>query len=96
MMKTIMLTLLVIAACGGGSSKPAPTTPASTDPVPMTEPVAGGEPTKPTEPEKPSEPAKPAEPAAPDPAKIKAQLLAAETAAFEKAKPAFAIDLAAI
>ena len=76
MTKTLLLAVLV-AACGGGSSKPASTTPPPADPV--KEPVA-------TE---PAEPAKPAEPAAPDPAQIKAELLAAETAAFEKAKPVF-------
>jgi mono/diheme cytochrome c family protein len=81
MMKTLLLAVLV-AACGGGSSKPTPTTPPPADPVPMKEPVA-------TEPATPEEPAKPAEPPAPDPAKIKAELLAAETAAFEQAKPVF-------
>lgn len=44
----------------------------------MNEPVA--ESTKPT---------KPTEPPAPDPEKVKVELLAAETAAFEKAKPVF-------
>jgi hypothetical protein len=82
-MKTILFALLAItAACGGGSSKPT-TTPPPADPIPMpepTEPVVGGEPAK---------PAKPVEPPAPDPAKVKAELLALETAAFEKAKPVF-------
>jgi mono/diheme cytochrome c family protein len=74
------------AACGGGSSKPAPATPAA-DPVPMSEPTAA--PAEPAAPAELAAPAKPAEPPAPDPAKIKADLLAAETAAFEKAKPVF-------
>lgn len=37
----------------------------------------------------PAEPAAPAEPPPPDPAKVKMDLLAAETAAYEKAKPVF-------
>ena len=85
MMKTILLTFVITASCSGGSSSKPATTPPTTDPVPMTEPtpVTGGEPAK------PDEPAKPAEPPAPDPEKVKAELLAAETAAFEKAKPVF-------
>jgi mono/diheme cytochrome c family protein len=86
-MKTLLLALLA-AACGGGSTKPAPTTPPPADPVPMKEPAATG-PTTPADPAAPAEPAKPAAPPAPDPAKVKAELLAAETAAFEKAKPVF-------
>jgi mono/diheme cytochrome c family protein len=84
MIRTLLLASLV-AACGGGSSKPAPMTPPAD---PATEPVAT-EPAQPTEPAEPAEPAKPAEPPAPDPAQVKAGLLAAETAAFEKAKPVF-------
>ena len=84
MKKTLLLAILV-AACGGGSSKPDPTTPPPADPVPMTEPAAA-DPAKPAE---PAEAMKPAEPPKPDPAQIKADLLAAETAAFEKAKPVF-------
>ena len=75
MTKPLLLAVLV-AACGGGTSKPAPMTPPPADPVPMKESLA-------------TEPAKPAEPAAPDPAKVKAELLAAELAAFEKARPVF-------
>jgi hypothetical protein len=86
-MKTLLLAALV-AACGGASSKPDPTTPPPADPVPMKEPVAA-DPAKPADPATPAEPAKPAEPPAPDPAKVKADLLAAETAAFEQAKPVF-------
>lgn len=82
-MKTLVLTL-AIAACGGGSSKPAqPIT--NPDPVPMTNPTP---PTDPVAKDPPVEPAKP-EPPKPDPAKVKAELLAAETAAYEKAKPVF-------
>lgn len=68
-----LVLILALCACGG-SSKPQPTAPVS-DPVPMPEPT----------------------PAIPDPvaaapqpkADPKAELLAAETAAFEKAKPVF-------
>jgi hypothetical protein len=88
-MKTILYVLFAAAACSGGSSKPATSSPPTTDPVPMTEPAVATEPAKPSEPTTPSEPAKPAEPPAPDPAKVKAELLAAEQAAFEKAKPVF-------
>lgn len=79
-MKKLLSALLFVAACGG-SSKPANNTPPPpADPVPMTET------TKAPDPATPAEPAPPAE----DPAaKAKAQLLATETAAFEKAKPAF-------
>jgi mono/diheme cytochrome c family protein len=68
--------LFAIGACGGSSPKPVAPPPA--DPVPMTEPpvVAQPEPTTPVTPPEPT----------PDP---KAELLAAETAAFEKAKPVF-------
>ena len=88
-MKTIRYVLFAAAACSGGSSKPATTSPITTDPVPMTEPSVTAEPAKPTEPTTPSEPAKPAEPPGPDPAQVKAELLAAERAAFDKAKPVF-------
>jgi uncharacterized membrane protein len=83
MTKPLLLAVLV-AACGGGTSKPAPMTPPPGDPVPMNESTAA-EATKPAEPATPGEPATPA----PDPAKVKAELLATELAAFEKAKPVF-------
>lgn len=87
MKRTLIAFLVAGAACGGSSSKP-PTAAAMTDPVPMTEPepVAPTEPANPVDPVKPMEPA---QPAAPDPATIKADLLAVEMAAFEKAKPVF-------
>ena len=96
MIRTLVLALLAsasasAAACGGGSSPSAPTTPPPADPAPVKE-GAGAEPAQPAEamkPAEPAEPAKPAEPPPPDPAQIKADLLAAETAAFEKAKPVF-------
>jgi len=84
-MKSILFVSLFVAACGGGSTKPA--APVVADPVPMTEPtppVVADDP-KPTDPVK----SEPATPPAPDPAKIKADLLATENAAFEKAKPVF-------
>src|SRR5262245_40129544 len=84
MTKTLLLAVLA-AACGGGSAKPAPTTPPPTDPAPMKDPAATG----PATPADPAAPAEPAVPPAPDPAKVKAELVAAETAAFEKAKPVF-------
>jgi mono/diheme cytochrome c family protein len=80
-----ILTVLA-AACGGSSSQPAPVTPVA-DPVPMNEPTAAA--AEPAAPAAPAAPARPAEPPAPDPAKIKADLLAAETAAYEQAKPVF-------
>ncbi|HLL25018.1 MAG TPA: hypothetical protein VK427_22945 [Kofleriaceae bacterium] len=79
-MKKLTL-ILALCACGGGSSKPAsePTTPV--DPVPMTEPVATPTLTEPTTPARPTTPEPKADP--------KAELLAAEMSAFEKAKPVF-------
>lgn len=80
-MNRILCCLALATACGG-SSKATPTTPPPVDPVPMVE----GPPAQP--PADPVDPVKPAEPA-PDPATIKASLLAAEMAAFDKAKPVF-------
>lgn len=84
-MKTLVILITTMIACGGGSSKP-PAAPVA-DPVPMTDPVPPTAPianTPPTEPEPPK----------PDPAKVKAELLAIETAAFEKAKPVFEANCA--
>jgi hypothetical protein len=69
-----------LAACGGGDKKVVEPTP---DPQPDPTPVE-------TPPDdtvaKPDEPVKPDEPPMPDP---KVELVAAETAAYEKAKPVF-------
>ena len=84
---------VALAACGGKSA-PSPSSSASHDPA-MTgsasdkhdhhEHASGSaEDAKPPEPD-----TKPTEPAPPDPAKVKAELLAAERAAFENAKPVF-------
>lgn len=79
----ILTLVMALAACGGGSS-PTPASPAGPEPAPVPDPVvAAPTPTL-------AEPATPPEPAAPDPAKIKADLLAVETAAYDKAKPVFA------
>lgn len=86
MKQTVIAFLFAGAACGGGSSKPMTAATATTDLVPMTEPAT---PATTTAPADPVEPAKPVEPAAPDPAKVKADLLATEMAAYEKAKPVF-------
>jgi hypothetical protein len=82
--KTLALALALAAslaatACG---SKPAPE---PAEPAP--EPAAEAEPAPAAEPA--PEPAPPPEPAAPDPAQVKADLLAAEKAAYEAAKPVF-------
>ena len=78
------------AACGGGSPRPAAAPPPA-DPVPMKEPVAAdpARPAEPAHPAAPTQPAEPAKPPPPGPERIKADLLAAETAAFEKARPVF-------
>lgn len=83
----ILVLLATIASCGGGGS-PQPAAPAGPlDPVPMTEPA----PPKDDSTVKAAPPVEPAppEPPRPDPAKIKAGLLAAEISAYEKAKPVF-------
>jgi mono/diheme cytochrome c family protein len=80
------LALVVATACGGGS-KPAPAAPVH-DPIPMFEGPPAQDAVHATPPVSPIQPESPAE-APPDPAKIKAELLAAETAAYEKAKPVF-------
>jgi hypothetical protein len=89
---TAVLFAALVSACG---SKPAaPTTPPS-PPEPnagaATEepPPAGSDAARPAapEPERPAEPPKPVEAAKPDPAAGKADLLAAETGAWDTAKP---------
>ena len=86
LMKLPVIALCIACACGGASSKSTTPATAIADPVPMNEtPAAAMEPA-PVDPVKPIEPT---QPAAPDPAKIRADLLAAETAAYEKAKPVF-------
>lgn len=87
--KSNAVILLFIAACGGSTAtntvSPAPTA----DPIPMTEAEpavqTSSEPIAPTKPTERAEP----EPVAPEPATVKADLLAAERAAYEKAKPVF-------
>lgn len=78
-MKMFIFLVVALAACGGGNSSK-PTTPINTDPVPMPDPPAND--TAKVDPP-------PTDPPKPDPAKAKAELLATETAAFEKAKPVF-------
>lgn len=81
---------LALAACGSKSS--GSTTPDPNQPLPggsgSGSAVATPDP-KPTEPTNPTEPTKSPEPSKPDPAKVKAELLAAETAAWDTAKPVF-------
>lgn len=89
LMKLPAIALCIACACGGGSSKPKTPIVATTDPVPMTEPTTPAEPTEPANPVDPVKPVEPPQPPAPDPAKIKADLLAAEAATYEKAKPVF-------
>ena len=80
MRKWIVVVTFLAACSGGGGGKT--TGPANPDPVPMPNPP----PTKPDPVAEPKKPDAPVEPAKPDP---KAELLAAELAAFEKAKPVF-------
>jgi hypothetical protein len=98
MKKTIVLAFLV-AACGGSPKPAAPTEPApATEPAPEpTEPApAEPAPPAPAEPAAPASPPTaaapepaPSRPAQPDPEVARTALLAAETDAFEKAKPVF-------
>jgi outer membrane biosynthesis protein TonB len=80
-MKTILFTILLGAAACGGGGKKTETTPTPTEPTPVAK----------TEAPPPEEvkPAPPPEEPKPDPEAIKKELLATETAAFEKAKPVF-------
>lgn len=82
-MKISFIVALTFVACGGGSSKPTTTPIANPDPVPMNEPPKDPTPKPPTDPAP-----------TPDPAKVKADLLAAEMAAYEKAKPVFEANCA--
>jgi hypothetical protein len=87
-MRRTLLSALVLAACGAGSSLPTRSTPIA-DPIAMNEGTAASVEPAPPPAARPPEPAQPAQPATPDPAQVKADLLAAEMAAFEKAKPVF-------
>ena len=83
MYKTLGSILVLVVACGGGSKPPAE--PGGTaEPVttaPVAQPAASSSP--------PVQTTAPAEPPAADPEQAKAELLAAEMAAYEKAKPVF-------
>lgn len=80
-MTRILILATVLAACG---SKPPPTTPAD----PHQEARDSGSAIARPEPA-PKEPETSSKPAAPDPAKIKADLLATERAAWATARPVF-------
>lgn len=79
----------IFAACGGSKAPPPtapePAAPAAEKPAEPAEPAKPVETTPPTPPTAPATPVAPAKPAGPD----KAQLAAAETSAYEKAKPVF-------
>jgi uncharacterized membrane protein len=77
------LAFLLFAACGSGTSSAPATTPDPEPTVSTPAPDAAA-----AEPVAQAPDAAP-EPAPPDPAQVKAELLAAERAAFEKAKPTF-------
>lgn len=80
---------LLTAACGGSSSTP-DTTPTSEAPVATpVEPADDGDSTPTAGDDGTSAAAGSAAPAGPDPATVKAGLLAAELAAYERAKPVF-------
>ncbi|HLL24091.1 MAG TPA: hypothetical protein VK427_18290 [Kofleriaceae bacterium] len=84
-MKTILFSILLAAACGGGAKKPAA---APTEPTPTpTETTTASTPEPTPAPTAAPSPA-PEEPKA-DPDAGKKLALAAELAAFEKAKPVF-------
>lgn len=88
LMKLPVIAFCIACACGG-SAKPVPPATTTTDPVAMNEATTPVRPTEPAPPVEPVKPVEPAQPPAPDPAVIKADLLAAETSAYEKAKPVF-------
>ncbi len=79
----MFLATAALAACGSKSS-PTPTTP----PEPAHDHGGAGSAVTTPEPT-PREPDKPVEPPKPDAVKVKADLLAAETSAWETAKPVF-------
>lgn len=83
MNRSILVAFLVVATACGGGSHPTSTTPII-DPIPMVEAPSD---VTPTITPVPAEPAEPEPPAAPDPAQVKADLLAAEMTAYENVKP---------
>ncbi|MDQ3370183.1 MAG: c-type cytochrome, partial [Myxococcota bacterium] len=86
-MKTKLSILITLLAACGGSASPRSTSRIA-DPIPMVEgPVATLVADAPADPR--GNPPPPAEPARPDPAAAQAQLVAFETAAYERAKPVF-------
>ena len=81
-----LVAVFSLAACGGKSApEPAVAEPAPPEPGQGEEPMGAGE-APPTEPQPTEEPA-PQPP--PDPAQVKAELVAAEKSAFEMAEPVF-------
>jgi hypothetical protein len=89
-MLAIALSAALFVAGAGCGGKPAPAEPEPPPAEPAVEAPAEPAP----EPAPAAEPAPPAEPAAPDPAQVKADLLAAELAAYEAAKPVFEANCA--
>jgi mono/diheme cytochrome c family protein len=89
MTRTIItfLTAAALASCGGSKSSDSTTPPPTGDGSAVAMPDKSMD--KPMEPMGPMKPAEPAEPAKPDPGKMKAELMASETAAYETAKPVF-------
>jgi mono/diheme cytochrome c family protein len=86
---TILITL-VAAACGGAKGGTATTTPDEPGPtVGAGSDTGTGSGSAVEDPVTPPEPDKPAPPPEPDPATVKAELLAAETGAWDTAKPVF-------
>lgn len=83
-----LFATLILAACGPKSTPPTPS-PTTSGNEPVTAPPTDAEPADHTDHTSHTTPPTDAAPAAPDPAQMKADLLAAETAAYEKAKPVF-------